>query len=105
MKRLAAALAVVAAFAAGCARGEDAAPPPPPPAAEPVAAPSPAAEPVATPPAPAAETGPSDEQLAFRQKLLAEIASGEYKCYCNAELRMRERIEKGLVTDPATRSG
>jgi hypothetical protein len=51
-------------------------------------------------PAPAAETGPTEEQLAVRTQLLAEIASGEYKCYCNAALRARERIEKGLVKAP-----
>jgi hypothetical protein len=86
MRRLAAGLALAAALAAGCGGTEQGSAP------EPV--PAPAAVPQST------ETGPTAEQLAVREQLLAEIASGEYKCYCNAAMRARERIEKGLVKAP-----
>lgn len=87
MRRLGAALVLAVALAAGCG-GADEGGTPAPPAAEPAAA------------APAAETGPTEEQLAVRKQLLAEIASGEYKCYCNAAMRARERVERGLVKAP-----
>ena len=89
MRRLGAALVLAAALAAGCG-GADERGTPAPTAAEPAPA---AAE-------PAAETGPTEEQLAVRKQLLGEIASGEYKCYCNAAMRARERVERGLVKPP-----
>ena len=44
-----------------------------------------------------ATTGPTEAQLAFRERILEEIEKGKYKCHCTAALRARERIEKGLV--------
>ena len=78
MRRLAVSLVVAAALAAGCGGAEEDAP------------------------APArASAGPTEAQLAFREKILEEIRRGEYACSCTAALRARERIEKGLVkVDP-----
>jgi hypothetical protein len=42
-----------------------------------------------------ATTGPTDAQVAFREKVLDEIKAGEYQCYCTGALRARERAEKG----------
>lgn len=93
MRRLGAALALAAALATGCGGADEGSAPPPP-----------AAETAPAAAAPAAETGPTEEQLAVRKQLLAEIASGEYKCYCNAAMRARERIEKGLAKAPPPES-
>jgi hypothetical protein len=46
-------------------------------------------------------TGPSEAQLAFREKVLKEIKKGKYKCYCTSAQRARERIEKGLAKEPS----
>jgi hypothetical protein len=52
-------------------------------------------------PAPAgATTGPTQAQLAFRERILDEIERGTYTCHCTGALRARERIEKGLVNEP-----
>ena len=44
-----------------------------------------------------ATTGPSEAQILFREKIIEEIESGDYTCYCTGALRARERMEK---TDP-----
>jgi len=72
-----ASLAVVAALAAACGGADEDAPVPAVPTA-----------------------GPTDAQLAFRERILEEIERGEYTCSCTAALRARERIEKGLVDEP-----
>ncbi len=77
MRRLTVSLVVAAALAAGCGGAEEDAPAPA----------------VAT-------TGPTEAQLAFRERILEEIERGEYRCHCTAALRARERIEKGLVDEP-----
>ena len=78
MRRLAVSLVVAAALAAGCggAEEDDAVPAP-------------------------ATTGPTEAQLAAREKILKEIKAGTYRCYCTAALRARERIEMGLVDEPS----
>ena len=78
MRRLAVSLVVATALAAGCGGAAE-------------NAPAPAAK----------KTGPTEAQLAFRERILEEIRRGEYTCSCTAALRARERIEKGLVkVDP-----
>jgi hypothetical protein len=77
MRRLLVSLLASAALAAGCGGAEE------------------------ETPAPAgSKTGPTDAQLAFRERLLEEIERGEYKCHCTSALRARERIEKGLAQAP-----
>ncbi len=77
MRSLTATLVIAAALAVGCGGGEEDAP------------------------APAAgTTGPTAAQLAFREQILEQIESGNYKCSCTAALRARDRIEKGLVDEP-----
>lgn len=76
MRRLTVSLAVAAALAAGCGGAEEDVPVPA-----------------------ATTTGPTEAQLAFRERILEEIHRGEYRCSCTAALRARDRIEKGLV-DP-----
>ena len=77
MRRLALSLVLAAALVAGCGGADEDAP------------------------APArATSGPTDAQLAFREKILDEIERGTYKCHCTGALRARERIEKGLVDPP-----
>jgi hypothetical protein len=77
MRRLAASLLAAAALAAGCGGAEHDAP------------------------APArATTGPTEAQLAYRERLLDAIERGKYRCHCTSALRARERIEKGLVDPP-----
>ena len=77
MRRLAVSLLVAAALAAGCGGAEENAPVPA-----------------------RATAGPTEAQLAFREKILDEIERGTYKCHCTGALRARERIEKGLVDPP-----
>jgi hypothetical protein len=77
MRRLAVSLVLAAALAAGCGGAEEDAPDPA-----------------------AGTTGPTDAQLAFRDRLLTEIKQGKYKCHCTSALRARERIEKGLANAP-----
>jgi hypothetical protein len=74
VRRLAVSLVVAAALAAACGGAEEDAPTPA-----------------------RATTGPTDAQLAFRERILEEIEAGGYRCHCTAGLRARERIEKGLV--------
>ena len=77
MRRLTVSLVLAAALAAGCGGAEGDAPVPA-----------------------AATTGPTEAQLAFRERLLTEIEQGKYKCHCTSALRARERIEKGLAHEP-----
>ena len=77
MRRLVVSLVVATALAAGCGGAEEEAPVPA-----------------------AGKTGPTEAQLAFRERILEEIKTGEYKCHCTAAMRARERIEKGLVDEP-----
>ena len=77
MRRLAVSLVVAAALAAGCGGAEEDAPVPA-----------------------RATAGPTEAQLAFRERILEEIERGEYTCSCTADRRARERIEKGLVDPP-----
>ena len=77
MRRLVVSLVLAVALAAGCGGAEEEAP---------VRA--------------AAKTGPTEAQLAFRERLLEEIKRGEYKCHCTSAMRARERIEKGLAKAP-----
>jgi hypothetical protein len=74
MRRLTVSLVVAATLAAACGGAEEDAPVPL-----------------------RATTGPTEAQLAFRERILEEIERGEYKCHCTAAMRARERIEKGLV--------
>jgi hypothetical protein len=78
MRRLAVGLVVAAALAAGCGGGEE---------GDSVPA--------------DATTGPTEAQLAAREKLVAQIEAGTYRCYCTAALRARERIGKGLANAPS----
>jgi hypothetical protein len=78
MRRLLVSLVVAAALAAGCGGAEE-----------------------ETPVPAAAKTGPTEAQLALRERILGEIRRGEYKCHCTSAMRARERIEKGLVRDPS----
>ena len=41
-----------------------------------------------------ATTGPTEAQIVFRERMLEEIESGDYTCYCTGALRARERMEK-----------
>jgi hypothetical protein len=77
MRRLVVSLVLAIALAAGCGGAEEEAPVPA-----------------------AAKTGPTEAQLAFRERLLEEIKRGEYKCHCTSAMRARERIEKGLAKAP-----
>jgi hypothetical protein len=77
MRRLAVSLVVAAALAAACGGADEDAPRPA-----------------------RATTGPTEAQLAFRQRLLTEIKQGKYRCHCTSALRARERIEKGLANEP-----
>jgi hypothetical protein len=77
MRRLTVSLVLAAALAAGCGGAEEDVPVPA-----------------------AAKTGPTEAQLAFRERLLTEIEQGKYKCHCTSALRARERIEKGLANEP-----
>jgi hypothetical protein len=77
MRRLGVTLVVAAALAAACGGAEENAP---------VRAP--------------ADTGPTEAELVFRQRILEEIRLGRYKCHCTAAQRARECIEKGLVDKP-----
>jgi hypothetical protein len=70
MRRLAVCLVAAAALAAGCGSQEGA----PPPAD--------------------ATTGPTEAQLANRERILQKIETGDYRCYCTGELRARERASK-----------
>jgi|EndMetStandDraft_8_1072994.scaffolds.fasta_scaffold1342443_2 hypothetical protein len=70
MRRLVAGLLVAVALGAACGAEED--------------APSPAG----------ATTGPTDAELAFREKIVERIEAGGYTCYCTGALRARERAEK-----------
>jgi hypothetical protein len=81
-------LLLAGALAAGCGGAAPGGSPSPPPGElAPAAAPRP-------------QAGPTEEQLAVRRQLLADIASGEYQCYCNSAMRARERIARGLAGDP-----
>jgi hypothetical protein len=77
MRRLAVSVVLAAALAAACGGADEDAPRPA-----------------------RATTGPTEAQLAFRQRLLTEIKQGRYKCHCTSALRARERIEKGLAHPP-----
>ena len=77
MRRLTVTLVVAAALAAACGGGQEDAPVPAP-----------------------ADTGPTEAELVFRQRILEEIRDGKYKCHCTSAQRARERIEKGLVDEP-----
>ena len=77
MRRLMVSLVVAAALAAGCGGAEEG-----------------ARVPAGT------TTGPTEAQLAFRERILEEIKRGEYKCHCTGAMRARERIEKGLAHEP-----
>jgi hypothetical protein len=83
MRRLATAVLLTAALAAACGAGDEGAVPAK--RAEPASA---SAE--ATP-------GPTEAQIAVRERLLEEIRSGKYRCYCTAAERARDRIARGLV--------
>jgi hypothetical protein len=78
MRRFGVSLLVASALAAGCGAAKKDAPAPAP-----------------------ATTGPTQAELAAREKLLAEIKRGELECYCTAAERARERIAKGLAADPS----
>jgi hypothetical protein len=41
-----------------------------------------------------ATTGPTDAELAYREKIVERIETGDYTCYCTGALRARERAEK-----------
>jgi hypothetical protein len=70
MRRLAVCLIAAAALGVGCGSQEDARPP---------------AD---------ATADPTEAQLAYRERILQKIETGDYKCYCTGELRARERAEK-----------